>query len=89
MKQITILSIASLFLSSCANLAMGIAAPNQCKKCEVYSTSTGVVLKTFEGCGSNNVGLEKDAKVAAYEIMKEGKCQISVRCKSWRKDPEK
>lgn len=88
MKQLSVLTIACLFLSSCANIAMGIIAPNQCTKCEVYNTSTQKVLKTFEGCGSENVGLEEDAKVAAYEIMKKGNCQIRVRCNSWKKETE-
>ena len=88
MKQLSVLTITSLFLSSCANIAMGIIATNQFTKCDVYNTSTQKVLKTFEGCGSENVGLEEDAKVAAYEIMKKGNCQIRVRCNSWKKETE-
>jgi len=83
---IIILTISSLFLYSCANLAMGIAAPNKCKKCEVYNTGTSKVLKTFEGCGANNVGLERSAKIAAYEIMEKGNCQIRVRCETWTQE---
>lgn len=88
MKQLSVLIITSLFLSSCANIAKGIFFPNQCTKCEVYNTSTQKVLETFEDCGSLNVGLEEDAKVAAYEIMKKGNCQIRVRCNSWKKETE-
>lgn len=88
MKQLTVLTITSLFVSSFAIIAMGVIAPNQCTKCEVYNTSTQKVLKTFKGCGSENIGLEKDTKVAAYEIMKKENFQVRVRCNSWKKETE-
>jgi len=88
MKQLSVLIITSLFFYSCANIAMGLVAPNQCTKCEVYNSITQKVLKTFEGCGSENVGLEEDAKVAAYEIMEKGNCQTRVRCNSWKKETD-
>ena len=75
-------------LSSCANIAKSLVAPNQCKKCEVYDTNSGVVLDTFEGCGGSNVRLEEDAKVAAFEIMRGGNPNIDVRCESWKQEPE-
>lgn len=88
MKQLSVLIITSLFFYSCANIVKGIVAPNSCTKCEVYNTTTQKVLKTFEGCGMSNVGLEDDAKVAAYEIMEKGNCQVRVRCNSWRQETE-
>ena len=88
MKQLSVLTITSLFLSSFAIIAIGVMASNQCIKCEVYKTSTQKVLKTFKGCGSENVGLKKDAKVAAYEIMKKENFQVRVRCNSLKKGTE-
>jgi hypothetical protein len=83
----TILSI--ITLSSCANIAKGLVAPNQCKKCEVYLEDTGEVINTYEGCGSENVRLEEEAKVAAYDYIKStGNTSATVRCESWRKEPE-
>jgi hypothetical protein len=87
-NTITILSLLML-LSSCANIAKGLVAPNQCKKCELYLEDTGEIIETFEGCGSDNIRLEEEAKVAAYGYIKRtGNLNANVRCESWRKDPE-
>lgn len=83
----TILSVA--ILSSCANIAKGLVAPNQCKKCELYLDNTQEIIETWEGCGSENVRLEEEAKVAAYDYIKStGNTNASVRCETWRKDPD-
>ena len=88
MKKTILLLPAIIILGSCANIAKGLVAPNSCKKCEVYDTNTGEVISTHEGCGSSNVRLEEDAKVAAYEKMQGGNCSISVRCETWKQEPE-
>ena len=88
MKYLLIL-ITALTVSSCANIAKGLVAPNQCKKCEVYIENTAEIIKTFEGCGSENVRLEEEAKVYAYDYIKRTRnVNTAVRCESWRKDPE-
>lgn len=78
-----ILSISTLILFSCANIAKGLVAPNQCKKCEVICH--GSVIETYEGCGSENVRLYEEAVVKAFET---DKCSCEVICDTWRKDPE-
>lgn len=85
MKKIVLFLISATLLSSCANIAKGVVAPNKCKKCEVYNTQTGEVLGIYEGCGSDNVRLEEKAKVAAFDIMKGGTCNIDVRCETYKK----
>jgi hypothetical protein len=82
-----IIPISAILFISCASIAKGLVAPNQCKKCEVYDTQTGEVLSTHEGCGSSNVRLEEDAKVKAFEIMRGGNCNIDVRCETWKQEP--
>ncbi len=78
-----------LTLSSCANIAQGLIAPNMCKKCEVYLEDTEEVIETFEGCGSSNVRLEEEAKVAAYDYIKSNNdIDVAVRCETWRQEPE-
>jgi hypothetical protein len=44
------------------------------------------VLFKNEGCGGSNVRLEEDAKVAAYNMSRNGSiCNVEVRCETWRK----
>lgn len=88
MKNLLIVTSIISFLS-CANIAKGLVAPNQCKKCEVYNEDTRVVIETFQGCGSENVRLEEEAKIYAFDYIKRtGNSNVNVKCESWRKDPE-
>jgi len=88
MKKL-ILILGAITLYSCANITKGLVAPNQCKKCEVYNESTRVVIETFQGCGSENVRLEEEAKIYAFDYIKRtGNISVNVKCESWRKDPE-
>lgn len=73
-------------LASCANIAKGIVAPNRCKKCEVYNTETGEVLRVIEECGSANVRLEEEAKIDAFNRMRGGSCNVDVRCHTYKKE---
>ena len=84
MKKFALILISATVLSSCANIAKEVVAPNRCKKCEVYDNQTGEVLQTFEGCGGSNVGLEDDAKIAAFGFMRGGNCNIDVRCETYK-----
>lgn len=85
MKKATLMLLSVTLLSSCANIAKGLVAPNSCKKCEVYNTETGEILGVYEGCGSENIRLEEKAKVAAFDVMKKGNCTIDVRCETYKK----
>lgn len=78
-----------LVLASCASMFNGAVMPNQCKKCEVINRTTSEVLRTFEGCGSENTRLEEQAKEAAYDLSLNGDlCNLEVVCESWKKEPE-
>lgn len=90
MKHLTIIIVAcGLILSSCASMFNGAVLPNQCKKCEVIDKYNQQVLTSFEGCGSENTRLEEQAKIAAYDLSRDGKlCNLEVVCESWKKDPE-
>ena len=88
-KYIIIIITSSLLLTSCANIFNGAVMPNQCKRCEVINRITSEVLKTFEGCGSENTRLEEQAKEAAYDLSRNGNlCNLEVVCESWKKEPE-
>ncbi len=87
MKKSVIIIGSSLLFIACANIAKGLVAPNQCKKCEVYDIGSGAVLDTYEGCGGSNVRLEEDAKVAAFDLMRGGNTNIDVRCETWKQEP--
>jgi hypothetical protein len=86
MKKILFLSLVALLTASCSNIFNSIVIPNQCKKCEVIDTYSQEVLFKNEGCGGSNVRLEEDAKVAAYNMSRNGSiCNVEVRCETWRK----
>lgn len=78
-----------LMLSSCASMFNGAVLPNQCKRCEVINKYNQQVLTSFEGCGSENTRLEEQAKIAAYDLSRDGNlCNLEVVCESWKKEPE-
>lgn len=88
MKYIVVVCL-GLVLTSCASMFNGAVMPNQCKKCEVINKTTGEVLSTFEGCGSENTRLEEQAKETAYDLSRNGNlCNLEVVCESWKKEPE-
>lgn len=88
MKYIVVVCL-GLVLTSCASMFNGAVMPNQCKKCEVINKTTGEVLSTFEGCGSDNTRLEEQAKESAYDHSRNGNlCNLEVVCESWKKEPE-
>ena len=85
MKKIVFISLAALTAASCSTIFNAIVIPNQCQKCEVIDTYSQEVLFKNEGCGGSNVRLEEDAKVAAYDMSRNGSiCNIEVRCETWR-----
>lgn len=87
MKTKNILFFAIIFfMAACTNIAKGLLMPNQCKKCEVYNINSGEVLFNFEGCGATNVRLEEQAKVYAFDAMRNGNCNVDVRCSSWTQE---
>ena len=90
MKYVIVIFITSgLILASCASMFNGAIMPNQCKRCEVINRTTQQVLKSFEGCGSENTRLEEQAKEAAYDLSRDGNlCNLEVVCESWKKEPE-
>lgn len=74
MKYCTFIIITcGLILSSCASMFNGAVLPNQCKKCDVINKYNQEVLTSFEGCGSENTRLEEQAKIAAYDLSRDGK----------------
>ncbi len=78
-----------LMLSSCASMFNGAVLPNQCKRCDVINKYNQEVLTSFEGCGSENTRLEEQAKIAAYDLSRDGNlCNLEVVCESWKKEPE-
>ena len=85
MKKIVLISLVALLAASCSNIFNAIVIPNQCQKCEVINTYSQEVLFENEGCGGSNVRLEEEAKVAAYDMSRNGSiCNVEVRCETWR-----
>lgn len=87
MKKLLYYSLGGLLLTGCANIAQGLIFPNQCTRCEIYNTRSGNVLHYYEGCGASNVRIEDNAKVYAFDVMRNGNCDIDVRCATWRQEP--
>ena len=89
MKNFLIIVGSSALLISCGAILKGAVMPNQCKKCEVIDRATNTVVSVFEGCGSENIRLEEQAKEAAFDLIKSSNnCNIDVVCESWKNDPE-
>jgi hypothetical protein len=83
------LTVASLFIFSCASILKSTVAPNQCKKCVIINRITNEILDSYEGCGGENVRLEEKAKERAFDLSRNGSlCDLNVVCESWRKEPE-
>ncbi|MBL4593111.1 MAG: hypothetical protein JKX68_04750 [Flavobacteriales bacterium] len=88
-KTYFVLSVFLLGLYSCANIFNGLVLPNQCKKCELVNTLTDEVLFTNEGCGSDNTGLEDEAKIEAYDQSRYGNlCDLEIKCTTWKQESE-
>jgi hypothetical protein len=89
MKNFFLISLTIFLIISCAALFNGAVFPNQCQKCVVIDKNSGQILQVFEGCGSENVRLEEQAKEAAFDYIKSmNNCNIDVNCETWKKDPE-
>ena len=88
-RFIILFSLSTLFLSSCAQLFNATVLPRQCKKCELFNTSTAKKVWVVEGCGAENTNLEEKCKEKAWELSR-GKnlCDYDYKCKTWRKAKE-
>ena len=90
MKKILLFSMFTIILSSCASMFQGVVFPDQCKKCEIVNLQTNEVLFVDEGCGSDNTYIERDAKIRAYELSREGfdLCDLEVQCTTWKQESD-
>ena len=87
MKKLLLYTLGGFLLTGCANIAKGLIFPNMCTRCEIYNTYSGIVLHYYEGCGASNVRIEDHAKIYAFDVMRNGNCNVDVRCTSWRQEP--
>lgn len=87
---ITLLTVSLTFLSSCGFLFNEIFLDDQCKRCEVINRQNNEVLWSDKGCGGKTAGMEKNAKIEAYEISRNGfnLCNLEVICETWTTETE-
>lgn len=88
-KKIALFCLLVSSFYSCSQMINGVLFPNQCKRCELFDTSTNEVLFVLQGCGSKNTDIESKCKEEAWELSRVGNaCNIDMRCDSWRKEKE-
>jgi hypothetical protein len=74
---------------SCANIFQGLFFESSCKKCDVIEKRSGKVMYSNEGCGSNNVDIDENAKIYAYDLNEQyHSFEYVVSCKTWKKKKE-